>query len=162
MKRTFRFFCLLGLLLFASTIASAQSGKLPPFRIMQANGKVFKAENLPFEKPIVIIYFSPECEHCTEFMKSFLKKASDFKKASVVLITFLPVQKVAKFNHEYKINTYPNITTGTEGDTFFVRNYYNIMDIPFAALYDKNGNLITSYQKTIPLTELAGKLKTLL
>src|SRR5437016_6206191 len=70
-------FISLSLLLFSYSDASAQ-GKVPPFRIMQSNGKVFKAEDLPFEKPILIIYFSPECDHCLTFMKDLFKRADDF------------------------------------------------------------------------------------
>ena len=65
-----------------SCAASAQSGKVPPFRITQSNGKVFNARDLPLGKPILLIYFSPDCEHCQVFMKAFFKRANDFKKAS--------------------------------------------------------------------------------
>jgi hypothetical protein len=35
------------------------------------------------------------------------------------------------------------------------------MDMPFAALYDKNGNIQISYQKKIPIKELINKLQKL-
>ncbi len=151
----------IGLTFLFHSQASAQSGKLPPFRIVQSNGKVFKAEQLPFEKPIVIIYFSPECEHCTIFIKELFKRAADVKKASVVLITYLPVEKVTKFIKDYKVTEYPNMIAGTEGTTFFIRNYYRIADIPFVALYDKNGNFISFWQKNIPFNDLVNRLKKL-
>lgn len=141
--------------------AFAQPGKLPPFRIVQPGGKILKAENLPFEKPILVIYFSPDCDHCQAFMNDFFKKISSFKKASIAMITFVQVEKVQKFMNDYKVNKYPNIVAGTEGTTFFLRNYYKINDIPFVALYDKNGNLISSYQHEIPVNDLAKKLEKL-
>ena len=125
------FLVCIGLAVFFSCEASAQQGKLPPFRIMQSDGKVFKAEQLPFEKPILIIYFSPECDHCQAFMKEFFKRANDFKKASVVMITYLPVPEVTKFTADFKVNRYSNIYVGTEERTFFVKNYYKVMDMPF-------------------------------
>src|SRR5258705_13772054 len=126
----FLFFVSVGLVIFSCSKVSAQQGKLPPFRIMQSNGKVFKAEELPFEKPILIIYFSPECDHCQAFMKEFFKRAADFKKASVVMITFLPVEEVTKFVADNKVSKYPYIYVGTEEKTFFIKNYYKIMDMP--------------------------------
>ena len=157
---------LLGALLFGFFFCSsldswAQSNKVPPFRMTQSNGKLFNATNLPQGKPIMIIYFSPDCDHCQVMMKNWFKKVNDFKKASVAMITFLPIDKVMTFEKDFKVKQYPNIIVGTEGLSFFVRNYYQIMDMPFAALYDKNGNLIASYQKNIPLNELADKLKKL-
>src|SRR5690349_13413903 len=98
-----RFLVFMLLVLFASSVTVAQSGKVPPFQMMQANGKVFRAQDLPMGKPILLVYFSPECDHCEKMLKSFFKKASDFQKASVALITYLPVDKVAKFTKEYNL-----------------------------------------------------------
>jgi thioredoxin-related protein len=139
----------------------AQSNKVPPFRMTQSNGKLFNATNLPYGKPILLIYFSPDCDHCQVMMKEWFKKANDFKKASVVMMSFLPVDKMVSFEKSFKTNQYPNIIVGTEGLSFFVKNYYRIADMPFTALYDKNGNLITSHEKSIPLDDLADKLKKL-
>ena len=149
------------LLLFTTSFIHAQQGKLPPFKMMQTNGNIFKVQNLPMGKPILIIYFSPECDHCEEVVKNFFKQAANFQKASVAFITYLPVDKVLKFEKDYNLEKYPNMYSGTEGSTFFVRNYYKIMDVPFVALYTKNGDFVTSYEKEVDLKVLAEKLKGL-
>jgi thiol-disulfide isomerase/thioredoxin len=149
------------LVLLNSSFAFAQSEKIPPFRMLQTNGTIFKAEDLPMGKPIIIIYFSPECDHCTKMMKEFFQQASNFKKASVAMITYLPVEKVSRFEKEYSLNKYPNIHVGTEGTTFFVRDYYKVREMPFVALYTKKGDLIRSYSKEVALKDLASKLKDL-
>ena len=145
--------------MFSATTLSAQNGKLPPFRIIQSDGKVFKAEQLPFEKPILVIYFSPECDHCQAFMNDFFKRAGEFKKASVVMVTYLPVEAVTKFVADYKVTNYSNIYVGTEGSSYFLKNYYQIADMPFTALYDKDGNIIASYRNVPSIDELAVKVK---
>ena len=152
------------LILFALTAAVrsyCQSGKLPPFAIMLSDGKVFRAHQLPMEKPIAIIYFSPECDHCEVMMKEFLKKEVSFRKASVVMITHLSVDKVAKFCKQYDLKKYPNLYVGTEGSTFFVRNYYKIKDLPFIALHDKMGNMVKTFRKDGALPALAAQLNNL-
>jgi protein-disulfide isomerase len=65
----------------AVTNAKAQAGKLPPFRMMQTNGKVFKAEHLPIGKPTIIIYFSPECDHCEKLIQRISKTDRRIKKS---------------------------------------------------------------------------------
>ncbi len=147
--------------LLVNTIVFSQAGKLPPFKMMQENGKVFKAQDLPIGKPIVIIYFSPECDHCEKMMKELIKKKASFKKASVAMITHLAVDRVAKFVQQFGLNKYSNIYVGTEGSTFFVRNYYKIEHMPFIALHDKNGNLVKVYRKEGPLTDLVNQLNKL-
>jgi thioredoxin-related protein len=138
-----------------------QSGKLPPFAIMQANGKIFRAFELPAGKPMVIIYFSPECDHCDLLMKDFLKKEASFRKASVVMITHLAVGKVAKFVQRYALDKYPNVFVGTEGTWLFVKNYYNIIEMPFLALHDSNGNLVRMFREEGTLPDLVKHLNNL-
>lgn len=162
MKRLLsRFVLVLFLLFVASSFLFAQSGKVPPFQMVQANGKIFKAQNLPMGKPILLIYFSPECDHCVNMLKAFFSQAANFQKSSVAFITFLPVDKVSKFATDYNLVKYPNMYAGTEGSTFFVRNYYRIKELPFVALYTKNGDFVTSFEKEVNLTVLAEKLKQL-
>lgn len=151
---------LLLLLLFESALF-AQAGKLPPFQIVQANGKIFRAQDLPVGKPILLIYFSPECDHCNKMLTAFFAQTGNFQKASVAFISFLPVNKVSKFAKEYHLVNYPNMVAGTEGSTFFVRNYYRVKDLPFVALYTKNGDYVTSFEKEVNLTTLAEKLQLL-
>ena len=143
------------------TIANAQAGKLPPFRMMQANGKIFKAEDLPMEKAIVIIYFSPECDHCDKLMKELVQQTEGFKKASIAMVTYLPVEKVLEFEKTYSLKKYSNIYAGTEGNSFFLRNYYKLTEMPFAALYSKNGDFIKSYTREIDLEDLSTRLNKL-
>ena len=149
------------LLLFTTPFVHAQQGKLPPFKMMQTSGNIFKAQDLPMGKPILIVYFSPECDHCDEVVKKFFKQAASFQKASIAFITYLPVDKVLKFEKDCNLAKYPNIYSGTEGSTFFVRNYYKIMDVPFVALYTKNGDFVTSYEKEVDLKVLSEKLNGL-
>jgi thiol-disulfide isomerase/thioredoxin len=162
MKKEIIVFSLLVSLLFViSSDAYSQSGKIPPFRIVQANDKVFKAENLPVGKPIVIIYFSPDCEECLKLTEDLLKRLNDFKKASITMVTYLPVEYVKQFVKKYNLNIYPNIYVGTEGNSFIIRYYYNIQTFPFMALYNKNGDLIKSYYKEDNLEDLSLRLRDL-
>ena len=143
------------------TNAKAQAGKLPPFRIMQTSGKIFKAGDLPMGKPIIIIYFSPECDHCDRLMKELVKQKEELKKASIAMITYLPVEKVLEFEKTYSLKNYSNIYAGTEGNSFFLKNYYRLTEMPFAALYSKNGDLIKFYNKEVDLKDLSLRLNKL-
>jgi AhpC/TSA family. len=152
---------LIGWMVCISSSAYTQQGKIPPFRVIQSDDKIFKAEELPMGKPIIIIYFSPECDHCDKLMKDLRKRTMDFKSASIVMITWLPVEKVSRFVQQYNWNKHPNIYVGTEGNSFFVRDYYKITEMPFIALYTKNGDLVKSYSKEDALTDLFNKLNNL-
>jgi cytochrome oxidase Cu insertion factor (SCO1/SenC/PrrC family) len=146
------------MLLFNATQTSAQAAKIPPFRIIQQDGKVFKAEQLPLNKPIIIIYFDPGCDHCQVLVTDLLRRWKDFEKASIAMITFVPVDDLKKFSKDYNLPKYPNIYAGTEGTNYFVRNYFRIVQMPFLALFNKNGAFIVSYTRQVPLDDLKNKL----
>ncbi len=149
--------------LFCTTLlcANAQSGKLPPFRMVQRNGKLFKAENLPMGKPILIVYFSPGCEHCEDFTRQLKANITQLKKASVAMVTYWPVADLNSFVHKFSLNNFSNIYTGTEGNSFFLRNYYNISQMPFVALYTKSGDLVKTWHTKIPVQDVVKNIQAL-
>lgn len=150
------------ILFFTVPEVIAQKGKLPPFRMVQANGNVFKAENLPMEKPILIIYFSPECEECHSLTREILSHINELQKASVAMITYMPVETVRQYVIKNKLAVHNNIFVGTEGNFLFVKDYYEIEHFPFMALYNKNGDLIKKYSsKEINVVDMLLLLKSL-
>jgi thiol-disulfide isomerase/thioredoxin len=162
MKNRLTFSILVFLMLIINSKTFSQSGKVPPFRMIQANGKIFKAENLPIGKPIVIIYFSPDCEDCQRLTKELLARINDFKGVSFAMVTYQPVENVSKYVTKNSLGKYDNIYVGTEGSSLFVKNYYNIMHFPFVALYNKNGDLIVKYNtKEVDLDNLLYRIRNL-
>jgi hypothetical protein len=139
----------------------SQSGKVPPFRMIRSNDKVFLAGNLPIGHPIIIIYFSPDCDDCQRLIEGILKRMDDFKNASIVMITYLPVENVKQFATRYNLNEYSNIYIGTEGNSLFVRDYYKVLQFPFLALYNKNGDLVKIYNAEYSLDDLSEQLRYL-
>lgn len=147
--------------LLLSSATQSQSNKVPPFKITQADGKVFFAGNLPLGKPIVIIYFSPDCEDCQQLTKELLKRINEFKNASIAMITSQPQDMVKQFISEYHLDKYSNIFIGTEEDSYFVGKYYRVGQLPFMTLYNKNGDLIKIYDKGLSIDDLLIHLRAL-
>lgn len=147
-------------LLSAGTFAQPQ--KVPPFRIIQSDGKVFMAQNLPMGKPIVIIYFSPECEECQKVTSGLLSRIDEFRNVSFAMITYLPGEKVSGYIKKNSLDKFENIFAGTEFPTLLVRDYFNIMHFPFMVLFSKNGDVIKKYsEKEINLDDLLARVKQL-
>jgi hypothetical protein len=126
-----------------------------------SNNKIFNSADLPRGKPLVLIYFDPDCDHCQKLVTELVKKMNSFKKAEIVLITFKPVTEVAAFEKKYTTGKYANMRVGTEGTLFYLRNYYKLIKMPFTALYDSKGNYNYSYRDEAPLDDLINRLKNL-
>jgi thiol-disulfide isomerase/thioredoxin len=150
-----------GLMVMMASVVYSQSNKVPPFRMIQANGKVFQAESLPMGKPIVIIYFSPECEDCQQLTKEVLNRLKEFNNASIAMITNQSIDKMKKFVAANHLEKYSNIFIGTEDDSYFVGKYYRIGKLPFMVLYNKSGDLIKIYDKEISIEDLLTHLRGL-
>jgi peroxiredoxin len=153
---------LLFLVLFQTSIGSmAQSaaGKIPAFKLVLPDGSYFSAENLPKNKPLVLIYFAPDCDHCKTLMKDFFKRVNDFSETRVVMITYRELKEVSRFIQEYGVSNYPNITVGTEVPVYFIRQYYKLSNTPFTALFNKKGEMVCSYRSETPVADMVDCLK---
>lgn len=127
--------------------------------MMQADGRVFRAEYLPVGKPIVLIYFSPDCEECHKLTTALLARINEFKDVSFAMITYQQVNLLSDYVRKNNLLTYPNIYVGTEFPTLNLRNHYNIMHFPFMVLYNKDGDLIKQYtDREINLDDLKSRI----
>jgi thiol-disulfide isomerase/thioredoxin len=158
-KLSGHFAFLLAFLLLLTHSKNAVAQTIPPFRMQLTNGKNFTAQNVSKTKPVIIIYFAPDCEHCRALIKAVLKKNSDFKKAQIILVSFEPLSMIISFEKEFNLKKYPNFLCGTETPTFYFKSLFNLVHTPFTALYDKRGKLVISYKEETPVDDLILHLK---
>ena len=146
---------------FLSTNFCYSQSLIPAFKMQLSNGKMFSSSELLHQKPVIIIYFAPDCEHCQILMNELFKRINDFKKAQIVMVTFERAIELLGFEKKYETSKYPNIKVGTEIPIFFFKNYYQLEHTPFTALFDKYGKLIVSYKEQTPVDDLIKRLKKL-
>lgn len=144
---------------YLPTSAVAQS--VPGFQMQLSNGRIFSAKNLSPQKPTILIYFAPDCEHCQILMDELFKKIGSFKKAQIVMVTFENSHEVIGFERLHQTERFSNIKVGTEIPTFFLRNYYKLQRTPFTALFDKRGKMVVSYKDQTPVNDLIRHLNNL-
>lgn len=158
-----RCICLFVLFFLAglTELCAQGSDSIPSFGMMLSNGRYFKSSELPKSKPVVLIYFAPDCDHCHTLMNAFFQKADDFQAATVVMITFKPVAEVMAFERSYQTVKYPHVIVGNEGTAQSLRRFYRLQSTPFTALYNKEGKLVTSYRKDTQVAALLQQVKKL-
>ena len=122
---------------------------IAPFKITLVDGKTFTYKQLAKDKSTVLVYFSPTCDHCRHFTEAMLKRKKELAEKQIVMVSYLPVDEIKKFDDEYHLSSNANIKVGTEGYTFIVQKYYNVQRFPFVVEYDKGGKL----NKIVPYSE---------
>lgn len=146
--------CLLLLCCFVVLTGMAQKKNetIAPFLITLTSGRKFTYKQLENGRPVTLIYFSPDCEHCINFAKAMLKRIEQLKDRQIVMVTYLPLADVQAFDNQYRLSSYPNIKIGTEGYTFIVQKYYQVHLFPYIIVYNKQGRQvkIISDQKLKP------------
>ena len=156
---------LCGFIFFISSAFSQQTftmpDDLPNFKAQMTDGTVLEKSSMHFDKPLVFVYFSPDCEHCQLFTKDLVKNINSFKGSNILMLSFMPIETVKKYQTDYKLEAYSNIKLGTEIPIFTFRNYYRLQQTPFIGLFNKKGKLVKSYKISPPIEDLAKEVKKL-
>lgn len=77
------------------------------------------------------------------------------------MVTYYPTNEVSTFSRKYGLDKFSNFYVGTEGNSFFLKKYYNLSKLPFMALYTQNGDLVKTYYTEDGFTDLLQQLKKL-
>src|SRR6185436_1169349 len=84
---------------------------IPPLKLLLTDSStVFTDKDLKKNKPVFLILFSPECEHCQKETEELITKIDSFKNIQIVMATFMPVDKIRPFYNDYKLDRFPNIS----------------------------------------------------
>jgi len=121
---------------------------IPPFHLLKLDSTTYLTkEDLRKNRKTIVMFFSPDCEHCKHQTEAILADFKDFKDIEIVMATYQPFSEMKQFNEKYKISEHPNILIGRD-ERFVLPPFYRIRNLPYLALYDKKGNLITTFEGT--------------
>jgi cytochrome oxidase Cu insertion factor (SCO1/SenC/PrrC family) len=160
MKKTV--FTLIAICLVFNVMAQADTTEkyirfptIPAFNITKVpDSSSFTNNQLQKNKPTILFFFNPDCDHCQEETKKLTAKIDQLKDVQILMISILDFNSIKKFYKEYKIADYPNITMARE-TTYNLPGFYNIHSIPDVYVYDKKGNFLKTFKKTFPVKEIA-------
>ncbi len=119
---------------------------IPPFKLLQVDSATFVTkDDIKKHHRTLIMCFSPECDHCKHQTEDLITAMDKFKDVEIVMATFQPFAEMKEFYRYYRIADYPNIRMGRD-EKYVLPPFYKIKSLPFLALYDKKGNLITTFE----------------
>ena len=158
-----RIVCVLlcAVLFLKPAVAQKGGSDIPLFKLWRTNGQLVTAKDLPAKKPVVLIYFAPDCHHCTDLLNGVFKEMATFKKATLLLATFKPAAELRTYEQAHKPGGYPNIISGTEGNTFMLRYHYNMQKTPFVALFNASGKLVRTFDNEPLVKDILPGVKAL-
>lgn len=158
-------YMLSAVLLIASIAVFAQSTEgdpanklkpgIPSFKLLSLDSTtVHTKEKLAKDKPVMILLFSPDCDHCKHLTEEIVKNKKKFKDVQIIMSSFKSLALIKPFYNATNAATIPNLVMGKDFSWYF-SSYYKFNKYPFAALYNKKHELITTYEYTIDINQLA-------
>lgn len=133
---------------------------IPEFKILQTDSSWFTKDQIPKNKAVVMIYFSPDCGHCQITSQQIVSDMDNLKNIFFIFASYHAVDAIKSFAHTYKLDQYSNVRLGRD-PAYFIPSFYVVKSTPFMAVYGKNGKLLQAYDKgTDPETILQLLKKT--
>ncbi|MFT3910522.1 MAG: thioredoxin family protein [Ferruginibacter sp.] len=128
---------------------------IPSFSIEAApDSSAFTNHDLKHKKPLIIVIFSPDCDHCKHFTKELLAKYDMVKHAQIVMVSALNYNMIKKFYDDYKIADYPSIKMGRDTN-YTLGNFMGVRMFPTLIVYDKHGNFLKRLDTGITVEKIA-------
>ena len=119
---------------------------IPPFNLLKVDSATYLTkDDIKKHHLTIMMFFSPECDHCKHQTRDILGAIDKFKDVEIVMATYQPFGEMREFYNNFHIADYPNIKVGRD-EKFVLPPFYKMKSLPFFALYDKKGNLITTFE----------------
>jgi hypothetical protein len=90
-----------------------------------------------FRKPLLLVYFQPDCGECQAFVGKLVKHSEIFRRYQVVMVTNAGLGALRQFAAAYRLGGRKGLILGTEGWTNFLFRNLGVQRFPFVAVYDR-------------------------
>lgn len=124
--------------------ATANTQVLPRLDLIQLNGKHFVNDSLQAGLPIIVYYYSPDCEHCQYEAGEIQKKLSQFQRATFVLVSTADSAAIAAFAHQYGLASLPHFHFLRDVNGAFYRTFGTTV-VPSFFVYNEQQQLVQKF-----------------
>ncbi len=138
--------------LLTKITARTQANKIGKEKLERTpNPRLVTLDSLPFslgslsEKPLVLIHFNSECEHCHYEIEEMKSHFNEFKNTNVVWFSIEPIHKILAFRNTYLMNDVSNIVfTKLNAEDAAVT--FGALAVPHIFIYGADGYLIKEFR----------------
>ena len=132
---------------------------VPPFKLLQTDSaSILTKDNLKKNKPVLVILFNPECEHCKHETEEIIQHIDELKKVQIIMATMAQYHQMKEFYTRYKLSEFKNIKVGKDYQNM-LPSFYRVSSLPYLAMYDKKGKLLTTFEGSMKIEDLIAVFK---
>ncbi len=119
--------------------AEPEKPQLPNFQVTDVTGKTFTTGELPKNRPTVVIFFHPDCEHCQAEATELQPHLAAFANTNFLMITWDAIPKIKGFMEKYKLT---ESVTACQIDPTTLAQTYGQLSLPAIFIYNSNQELV--------------------
>lgn len=128
---------------------------LPPLSLIQLPDSTrFTRDSLHKRQPVIVMLFSPDCDHCHHQLKEILAYPELFQHTQLLLISNLPYSAIHDFYDGFYLNRYPFIRVAQD-DKRILHSFYQLHQFPSLYCYNKRWKLIRTFEGNVAVSTLA-------
>jgi thiol-disulfide isomerase/thioredoxin len=132
---------------------------VPPLKLLLLDSTSYFTKNdLKKNKPVLIIVFNPDCEHCKHETEELIKNIDSLKNVQIIMATMMPFDLMRSFYENYDLQRFQNITVGKDVQ-YTLPSFYQMHFMPYLAMYDKKGNLLSTFEGAMKIEDLIHTFK---
>jgi thiol-disulfide isomerase/thioredoxin len=117
---------------------SLHNAPIPSFSILKTDSSWFSSTELPRDKPVIIIYFSPECSHCQAKAKFVAERMDSLKNTFLLWASYFSLDKIKDFSEKFGLSKFNNVVFGRDTH-YFLPTYFKTTTLPYIAIYNSKG-----------------------
>jgi len=118
----------------------------------------FTEKDLQKNKPLLIILFNPDCDHCKHETVEIIQNIDQLKDVQIVMATTMTLDAMRAFYERYDLRRFDNIHVGQD-TKYTLPSFYQNRLLPYLAIYDKNGSLLNTFEGSRKIDDLVNALK---
>lgn len=132
---------------------------IPAFKILAVpDSTEFANQQLKKNLPVVVLFFSPDCDHCQSETKELLAYREELKNIQILMVSSAPYREIKDFYETFNLSSMKNIHIGQDinlklGSIFKIRTY------PSLFVYDQRGTLAKAFVGNIGVPAILDAVK---
>ena len=151
MKKIYILVAFISLAMFASAQNNLQISNtakietIPPFSFHTIpDSSNYLNKNLKKNKPFILMFFSPDCEHCQHELKELIANKTKFKNIPILMLSPANYAEIKKFYKEFGVAKMSNITVAHD-DNYTMSRLYQLKTFPTMFIYNRAGKLTKTF-----------------
>lgn len=126
---------------------------VPTLQLLTMDSTLYTKTNLPKKKQVLLMLFSPDCDHCQHEAEQLEANREAFRTTQIVMVSTAPLYRLKDFAETYKLNKMDNVVVAKD-PYYLLLSFFGVHNFPYLALYNKKGNLIKTFEGSVKMETL--------